>query len=319
MKASALSVLLMLLASPQPVGDLAEAIRLYERGEYKQSVRLFQQLRSTSPNEPDLRLWLGKSYLKVREWDNAVQEMEKAVSLQPSGARYHLWLGRACGARASHSVFFTAIRWARRVVREFETARNLAPEDTAARFDLLDFYLSAPGIVGGGKDKAMAEAQAISKLDPPKGYTARAIIFQKDKKWDLAKKELIQATIDHPGHAGALRDLADYLLDRQDFAGAQEYAKRALALKGGSKRAQLLAAASGIRLHRDLDQAARTLEGLAAGTLNDDDPAFEEVYYWLGECYRAKGDKAKAHAAFESALGFNPDHARARESIAGLR
>ena len=68
-----------------------------------------------------------------------------------------------------------------------------------------------------------------------------------------------------------------------------------------------------------LDQAVRTLEELAAGSLGDDDPAFEEVYYWLGECHIAKGDKAKARKAFLTALSFNPEYDRAKDGISKLK
>jgi tetratricopeptide (TPR) repeat protein len=319
MKISIFLLLLALLPGSQSSGALDKAIRLYEEGEFKQAVNLLLQLSDSSPADPNVKLWLAKSFLKIRKWNDAVHELEKAVRFQPSNAQYHLWLGRACGARASHSIFFTAIRWAQRVVKEFETARSLAPNDLDVRFDLLEYYLNAPGIVGGGSDKAEAEAQAISKLDPAKGYTARATIFQKNKNWDLAKKELTQATIDYPNDADAYKDLAIYLLDRKDFRGALDYAKKTLALDSESKPARLIVAASLTRQQADLDQAARTLSELAAGTLGENDPAFEEVYYWLGECHLAKGNKAKARESFERALAFNPDYDKAKESSSDLK
>lgn len=80
--------------------------------------------------------------------------MTLSGSFRPSNPQCHLWLGRACGARESHTVFFKALGWARRLLKAFETARELAPESLDAGFDLLDFYLDAPGIVGDGKGKA---------------------------------------------------------------------------------------------------------------------------------------------------------------------
>jgi len=312
-------MLLVLFSRSQAAGNLDEAIHLYGNGKFKQAAILLQQLRNASPTEPDIRLWLGRSLLKSRQWDSAVREMEKAVQLQPSNARYHLWLGRACGARASHSVFFTALLWAHRVGKEFETAAILAPNDLDSRFDLLEFYVNAPGIVGGGKEKAEAEARTIANLDPRKGYTARATILEKNKNWDLARNELTQATIDYPRYANACTDLAEYLLGRRDFEGALLYAKKALALDSESKQAWLIAAAAATRLNTDLDQADKTLRALAADTLGENDPSFEEVYYWMGECYLARGDKAKARKAFESALDFNPDYAQAKNAIAESR
>lgn len=304
----------LLLLLLMPGATLEDAIRLYEKGEYKQAVTALAQLKSTSPDDPDVRLWLGKAYLKTRDWDASVRELEQAVQLQPS-AKNHLWLGRAYGGKASHVTFFSAPGWARRVLKEFEIARKLAPEDLDVRFDLLEYYLEAPGFLGGGKDKASNEAQFIAKQDPRRGYLARSTILSKDKKWDLVKKELIQATIQFPNDAAAFKDLADFLLGRQDYRGALQAAKRALALDGALKGGWLVAAAASVLLRTDLDESERILRGLASGPLTDEDPAFEDVYYWLGECYLAKDDKTRAQEAFRKALVFKPDHGKAKAKM----
>ena len=126
--------------------------------------------------------------------------------------------------------------WARRVVREFETARKLEPNNIDVRFDLLEYYLNAPGIVGGGKEKAEAEAQAISKLKPNKGFVARATIHINNKKWDLARKELLQAVTENPQSVSANKDLADFLLGFSDESGevaALDVAGDSLTATGG--------------------------------------------------------------------------------------
>ena len=315
---SFLSILILLAGGLQSDKNLDEAIHLYGKGEFRRSVELLQQLKDASPDEPDVRLWLGKAYLKTRDWDSAIHEIERATQLQPENAHLYLWLGRACGARASHSFFATAFGWARRVLREFETARNLAPKDLDIRFDLLDFYLTAPSIIGGGKSKAEAEAEAIANLNPSKGYIARAIVLQKNKKWDQALKELMQGAAQYPA-ADAYKDLAIYLFYRKDYEGSLDWAKKALELDSESKESRLLVAASHIRLRSNLDRAAKILHRLAEGVLSDDDPSFEEVYYWLGECYLEAGDAEKAREAFKSALIFNPDYSEAKNGISRLK
>jgi tetratricopeptide (TPR) repeat protein len=318
MKMPFLFFLVLILVTLPVYANLDEGILLYKKGEFKQGVEHLQQLAKASPDEPDVRLWLGKAYLKIREWDKAVQEIEKAVQLRPANASYNLWLGRACGAKAEHSFFAKAFSWAKRVVKEFETARSLAPKDLDIRFDLLEFYLEAPSLVGGGKDKAEEEAREIAKLNPSKGYTARAIIFQKNKKLDLAKKEFTQATIDYP-NADSFKDLAEYLFGQKDYEGALSNAQKSLKLKGESKRTRLIAAASNIRLHSDIEYASRILKELAEGTLDDDDPAFEEVHYWRGECFLTKADKENARKAFQRALLYDPDYDEAKKAISKLK
>lgn len=311
--------LALLSGQAQSKDNLDEAIRIYGKGAYRQAVVLLQQEAKSSPKDAEVRFWLGKSYLKIRDWGSAIKEMEKAVELQPSNPRYHLYLGRACGERASRVFFTTAFSLARRVIKEFQTASNLAPKDPGIRFDLLEYYLQAPGIVGGGKDKAEAEARMIANLSPVKGYIARATIYRNEKKWDMAKSELTQATMDYPKDADAFKDLADYLLDRQDYAGAFDYGKKALALNGQSKRSKFIVAVAETKLQKDLDQASKTLQELVAGSLQDGDPSFEEAHYWLGENHLLRGDKESARSAFMTALTFNPEYSRAKDELSRIK
>jgi len=52
------------------------------------------------------------------------------------------------------------------------------PANLLARRDLLEFYLSAPWFLGGGKDKGWRQAGAIAAIDPVEGCLARADYWQ---------------------------------------------------------------------------------------------------------------------------------------------
>jgi len=299
-------------------GNLSEAIKLYEKGSFKQAVDILRQEAKTSPRDAEVRFWLSKSYLKVQDWKAAVTEMEKAVELEPSNAQYHHWLGRASGERASRAFITTAYSMAKQVVKGFETASRLAPKDLSIRFDLLEYYLEAPGMVGGGKDKAEAESKTIAEIDRQKGYTARATIYRKDKQLEKAKAELLKATDEFPESADACEDLADFLFGRQDFEGALQWSRKALTLNPELNHSRYLAAAALTRLRRDLEAAADELHELANGPLSDDDPTFEQIYFQLGENHLAQGDNAKAKTAFQTALSFNPEYSRAKEALKKL-
>ncbi len=56
----------------------------------------------------------------------------------------------------------------------FEKTVQLDPNNLDARESLLQFYLQAPSVVGGGKDKAQAQAREIAKRDPARGHLAQA-------------------------------------------------------------------------------------------------------------------------------------------------
>jgi tetratricopeptide (TPR) repeat protein len=299
--------------------DLKPAVELYERGEFQRAAQLLTQQSKTAPADGGLYLWLGRCYLKAQKPDEAVRELEKAVQIQPSNSNYHLWLGRAYGQKASNASFFTAASWARKLRREFETAVELSPDNLDARFDLMEFYLEAPGLIGGGRDKAEAQAGEIARRNARLGYTARARLFEEDKKWDLARGELARAISSFPDEADAYLDLADFLVRQRDFKPAYENARKALAHRSGLARARLLLAAAQIGLKQELPQAEKTLNELASGPLRDQDPSFADVHFWLGQAHLAQGKRGEARKEFESALRYDRDYEAAKDALANTK
>ena len=65
--------------------------------------------------------------------------------------------------------FLKAAGLAKKVRTEFERAVEFAPNNWEARTDLAEFYLEAPGIVGGGKDKARAQADLLAAAESSHG------------------------------------------------------------------------------------------------------------------------------------------------------
>lgn len=313
---------LLLLLMLQPFGPASEGIleqasELFGEGEYREANELLLSEADTSEASAETRFWLGKTWLRLHEWDKAVKEMEKAVKLEPSNAMYHLWLGRAYGDRAQNRIF--GFNDARRVIREFRKAGELEPESIDIRFDLLEYYAQAPGIVGGDKKKALAEAEAISKLSPVRGYTARATIYEHEKKWDMAEAEYTRATIEFPSDADTHKDLAQYYLGRKDFKRALASARKALELDSLSKQSRFILAVSLIQLEQDLDKAVDILVDLTSEPLGDGNPSYEDAYYWLGVCYYHRGEKEKSEDAFKSALGYNPDYGKAKDYLSKMK
>lgn len=70
------------------------------------------------------------------------------------------------------SGMFGAARYASKTKDEFEKAVALNPKYVEARFGLVQFYASAPGIMGGSYDKAFEQAKEIKAIDPIVGHRA---------------------------------------------------------------------------------------------------------------------------------------------------
>src|SRR5437870_12791645 len=135
----------------------------FDSGNYKAAVETLTAALAQSPKDSSVYYWIARSYYELHDYDNAVSHAEAAVRLAPQNAEYNRWLGRAYGGKAerSHSFFL-----ARKVKQAFEAAVRLAPGSIEARRDLMQYCVEAPWIVGGDKQSARKQIEAISQLDP---------------------------------------------------------------------------------------------------------------------------------------------------------
>jgi len=135
-------------------------------------------LASTDAALAELRQLLGSNQIEA-----AVKAGEKAVESYPDDARLWVWLGRAYGRRALEANLLARAGWAGKTRDAWEKAVELDPNNLDARFDLIQYYLQAPAMLGGGVDKAKAQAEAITQMNAAHGKIALGSIAmtQKDK------------------------------------------------------------------------------------------------------------------------------------------
>jgi tetratricopeptide (TPR) repeat protein len=145
---------------------------------------------------------LCRVYYQEERWDDAIHECETAVRLMPQESEYHLWLGRAYGEKADKIHSIKAYGLAKKVRDEFERAVQLDGANVDALADLGEFYTAAPGIVGGGKQKAQYGAAQAHQL---KGRLA-----EKDKNLPLAESEFKAAVEASHQSADAWMALASF-------------------------------------------------------------------------------------------------------------
>jgi len=257
---------------------------------------------------------LCRAYFSLSEWDRSVGAGEQAVGLDPSNSRYHLWLGRAYGEKAAHSKFLAAAGLAKKVRAEFETSVRLSPDSVDARTDLAEFYLEAPAIVGGGRDKAEAEARSLEELDPAKALWVQARIAQKHQDLATAEKDYRAAIAASHGSANAWLNLAlfyhhagrlDEMQDAINHAAAAAMNQPAVLMEG----AEVL-----IRAGRDFPAAVRMLRRYLSNSTVEEAPAFK-AHYLLGTVLEKQGDTQGAANEYRASLALASGFSRAQEAL----
>lgn len=260
-------------ATPAP--DLMrQAAEFYQRTEYLDSLRLLGQMGKSGA---DVELLTGKNYFMLGDYKRATESFEKAVALSPRNSDYELWLGRAWGRRAETSGWLSAPSHASKARQCFERAVALDPRNREAKNDLFDFYLNAPGFLGGGVDKAEAIAKSIATERPPESEFEQAQVADRRKDHTAAEAHLRRAMELAPNEPGRVVDLARYLAKHGRFAESDKLFERAHAMAPGLPRVAFAEARVDIENRRNLERARELLQQYVGASLTPDDPPRQEA------------------------------------------
>jgi len=268
----------------------------------------------SAPNDAASYNLLCRAYFAVSNWDRAISACEKAIALQPNNSEYHLWLGRTYGEKADSSNFFTAAGLAKKVRNEFERAVQLDPNNVAARVDLAEFYLEAPGIVGGGQDKARVQADAVARLNPSKAHWIQGRLAEKNKDAATAEREYRAAIEASHGGGNAWLNLGLFYRKAGRFDEMQEALKKATAAPPDQPEVLVDAASTLLRANRDLPFATQLVRRYLSSNTVEQAPPFK-AHYLLGNILEKQGDREGAAKEYQIALAMAKDFGRAREAL----
>jgi tetratricopeptide (TPR) repeat protein len=249
--------------------------------------------------------------MTLRRWDAAVDECGQATKLDDQNSDFHLWLGRALGEKADRASFLNAYSLAKRVREEFERAVELGPRNADALADLGEFYSDAPGVVGGGTDKAEGVAAKLDKVDASRAHDLRGHIAELRKDYDTAEQEFRKAIAASAHPATQWMTLASFYR-RRDRLPEMESAVRSGVTAVNRDKSSVVALSDGAsvlaRANRQPQMAAKMLEDyLASPNKTEDAPAFA-VWMRLAQLEDQLGDKDAAQRDRAAAQALAHDY-----------
>jgi len=297
-----------LIASAAPAPET-----LLAQGRVDDAINSLENKIGSTPDDAHAHNLLCRAYFIVDNFDAAAKACQQAVSLQPSNSDFHLWLGRVYGEKASHSNFISATGLAKKTHNEFETAVRLDPNNLEARADLAEYYVEAPGIVGGGKDKAEQQAREMARLDPAQGELVEAWIAEKNKDRTGAEDHFRAAVKLSHGKPGAWLNLAQFYRRTGQIDKMQDAVQHAVNAEG-SNRVLMQAADILNRGKRDVTQAVELLQQYLSKPAVEDAPAFK-AHYLLGTIYEEQGNNAAAAQEYRSALALAKSYTLAQTAL----
>jgi tetratricopeptide (TPR) repeat protein len=270
-RVSGLALLLLSVTAPVWAAgpELDHAHKLYSLTEFRQSLEVLQAIPDKSAAVYDL---MGRNYYGLADYKKATEALEKAVALDPNSSEIHLWLGRAYGRRAETSNPLSAPGHASKARQHFERAAQLNPNNLDAQSDLLEYYLEAPGFLGGGLDKAAATARQMARISPAEGYWAQAKLDEKRKEFGSAEEHLRRAIEVAPHQVGRFLDLARLLTKQGRYSEADQSIAKAVQIAPDSPKVIFAQADMYIKSKRNLEVARDLLKRYLNLTLSPEDP-----------------------------------------------
>jgi Tfp pilus assembly protein PilF len=219
----------------------------------------------------------GQEAYAGRDFRRATEILEKAARQEPDNALVQLWLGRAYGRRAENSLPFTAPRYASRARQHFERAVALDPANAEALSDLMEYYIQAPGFLGGGLEKAEGLVAKFRAIGPAAGEGALARMAEARKDLAGAERHLRRTVALEPASAGRLLDLAQFLSRHGRFAEARPLLESVGRLGAGQGRVLYVTAELFIGAGHNLPAARQMLRAYLAMPVDANLPSRQEA------------------------------------------
>jgi len=260
--------------------DLARARELYQRTEYQASLNVLVSLHDNSQDTLEL---IGQDYFMLGEYKKATDAFDHAVALGRGSSELYVWAGRAYGRRAETSGPFSAPGLASHARKYFETAVQLDISDKEATGDLLDYYLEAPGFLGGGLNKAQDLAQKVLAADPAEGQHVLAVLAERSKDYTGAEAHLRRAIDLAPKQASRVMELARFLAKRGRVKESDGLFDQAMRMAPQDHSILFYRAQTYIEGRRNLNDARAMLQTYLRAPLSPGDPPRERAQELLSK------------------------------------
>ncbi len=273
------------------------------------------------PQNPDAAYWLGKTLMAENKAGDAENWFEKAAALDPRSSEYHLWLARAIGVQALRANVMRQPFLARRIKVTVDKAIALDANNIEAREMRWQFFTMAPGIMGGGADKARAEAAEILSRNRYRGQFIALQMAGRARDTAAAERTIKAMMVEYPDSLQVVSGYASRLVDggrvSDAFAAIEAFQKRRPLDAAALYHVGRLAAVSGQQLERG-EQALRKYLTVAPPPANNV-PTLSVTHFRLGSIHERRGDKLTARAEYELAVRLDSRNEQAKRALAALK
>lgn len=273
---------------------------------------------SREANNPELLAYQAHVLVGFGADEEALKLAKQSVSLDANCALCHLFLSEALGEKAKHMGKMRALLALHKIRKQLELATQLGPNLPDVHWGWINYNLEVPAAAGGSTAQAMRQAEAIAPQDPVDSRIARASVYLALGQQEQAMQQYRLAAQEHPEDPRGVFYVGLTLFQRDDFAGAEPWLKKALTLQPESSLYAGYYAANLVRL----GEPTRAREVLAASAPRHPDSRLSD--FLVAKALKTIGENfAWARQLLDSYLATAPEpdqptHQDARALLASL-
>ncbi|KAB2880524.1 tetratricopeptide repeat protein [bacterium] len=308
-----LLILFSLNSAALAQSEIEQGRELFNNKKYAEARSIFEKILNGSDHQAEAHYYLGSIYLRFdRDADKAIDHLERAIEAENSNAKYHLMLSNALGAKAMQSNMLKQAFLAPKIKKAMEKAVELDPNYPEARMALTQFYVMAPGIMGGSIEKAKEQADALVKLDAYQGFMAYGSIYNHEEDWQSAEVYFKKAIAAQPLKAAPYHQLGYMYLKQKRTKEAVELFKKMVEYDPANANSYD-SLGDGYVADNKLDDAIDAYKKAVSV-----DPKFGPSVFNLAKCYEKKNMKKEAKDNYKRYLALVPTGSQADEARSKL-
>ena len=296
---------------------LSKGIAQYEAEQLDQAKTTLTPLAKSG--DAEAMFYLGRIAIEQSDGDEAVTWLEEATKQNDRSSVYHQWLATAYGVKASAANPMTQMTLLPMLKRESERAVELDSLNIDARVNLMQFYLQAPPMAGGGVDKAREQLAAITALNPYQGRLQSAAVAENQKDSLTTERILRDLAAAFPDSSTPSVRLATYYANQKRYDDAFGVLEDRLRRSPNDGSALYQLGRVGALSGEKLDQAQSALDRYVKMPHKRGAPSIAAAHWRLGMVVEAKGDTKAAKAEYQRALRLDPKLTGAKVSLDKLK
>ena len=249
----------------------------------------------------------------------AIDEFERATKLEDGNAMYHYWVARAAGEEAGDANPLRQPGLARKAKAALERAVALAPNFIDARDGLVEFYLAAPGIMGGSVDKARAQAAEIKRIHPYRGELASLQVAQHGKDTAAVVRAYEALIASFPDSLRAYSELSQLHQARKQWDAAWRTVDAWNARMPDSWVAKYVIGRTAAESGQRGEQGERALREYITHEVGPGEPSIAAAHWRLGMILEKRGDRDAARREYEISAKLDPKLQGPKDGLARLK